>query len=127
MDAPIINDDITEEEEDKIVVDCQRRRSSFSLAKLGLNLPILNFIVIHSCAAPTPPDPVEGTWKLIQCENFEKYLENIGTGPLSMNMVMRANIVVTITQACWFISQWLIILLAMARAIVQSLKLQPGQ
>ena len=48
--------------------------------------------------APPPPDPLEGTWKLIQCENYEKYLEKIGTGPLSLNMVMRANVVLTITQ-----------------------------
>ena len=48
--------------------------------------------------APPPPDPLEGTWKLIQCENYEKYLEKIGTGPLSVNMVMRANVVLTITQ-----------------------------
>ena len=41
---------------------------------------------------------MEGTWKLIQCENYEKYLEKIGTGPLSVNMVMRANVVLTITQ-----------------------------
>lgn len=48
--------------------------------------------------APPPPDPVEGTWKLIQCNNYEKYLEKIGTGPLSLSMVMRANVVLTITQ-----------------------------
>ena len=52
----------------------------------------------HYSLAPAPPDPVEGTWKLIQCENYEKYLEKIGTGPLSVNMVMRANVVLTITQ-----------------------------
>ena len=51
-------------------------------------------------SAPAPPDPLEGTWKLIQCENYEKYLEKIGTGPLSLNMVMRANVVVTIAQVC---------------------------
>ena len=47
---------------------------------------------------------MEGTWKLIQVENYEKYLEKIGTGPLSLNMVMRANVVLTITQVrhhCW--------------------------
>ena len=44
------------------------------------------------------PDPVEGTWKMIQCQDYEKYLEKIGTGPLSLNMVMRARVVVTISQ-----------------------------
>jgi len=70
------------DEVDKVEYNRERRRSSFSLAKL----------------APPPPDPLEGTWKLIQCENYEKYLEKIGTGPLSLNMVMRANVVLTITQ-----------------------------
>ena len=60
----------------------ERRRSSFCLAKL----------------APPPPDPVEGTWKMVQCQKYEKYLEKIGTGPLSLSMVMRARVVVTISQ-----------------------------
>ena len=55
-------------------------------------------IITNIFPAPPPPDPLEGTWKLIQCENYEKYLEKIGTGPLSLNMVMRANVVLTITQ-----------------------------
>ena len=49
-------------------------------------------------SAPAPPDPLEGTWKLVQSENYENYLKKIGTGPLSLNMVMRANVVVTIAQ-----------------------------
>ena len=68
--------------EESVVYNKERRRSSFCLAKL----------------APAPPDPVEGTWKMIQCHHYEKYLEKIGTGPLSLNMVMRARVVVTISQ-----------------------------
>ena len=39
VDSKIKNDDITEEEEKEIVLKCQRRKSSFSLAKLGLHSP----------------------------------------------------------------------------------------
>lgn len=60
----------------------ERRRSSFCLKKL----------------APPRPDPVEGTYKLIGCGNYEKFLQMIGTGPLSLNMVMRASVVLTIMQ-----------------------------
>ena len=59
-----------------------RRRSSFSLKKL----------------APAKPVPVEGTYKLIGCGNYEKFLQAVGTGPLSLNMVMRASVVMSITQ-----------------------------
>ena len=81
---------IEKQEEDTIHTElhnCERRRSSFCLAKL----------------APPPPDPVEGTWKMIQCHEYEKYLEKIGTGPLSLNMVMRARVVLTITQVEQFV------------------------
>ena len=33
-----------------------------------------------------------------QCQDYEKYLAEIGTGPLSRVMVMRASVVVNITQ-----------------------------
>ena len=69
------------DEEARLYIN-ERRRSSFCLAKL----------------APPPPDLVEGTWKMIQCHDYEKYLEKIGTGPLSLNMVMRARVVVTLSQ-----------------------------
>ena len=35
---------------------------------------------------------------LLQCQDYEKYLAEIGTGPLSRVMVMRASVVVNITQ-----------------------------
>ena len=35
---------------------------------------------------------------LLQCKDYEKYLSEIGTGPLSRVMVMRASVVVNITQ-----------------------------
>ena len=69
-------------DEEALLYNNTRRRSSFCLAKL----------------APPPPDPVDGTWKMIQCHDYEKYLEKIGTGPLSLNMVMRARVVVTLSQ-----------------------------
>ena len=69
-------------DEDSPLFNTDRRRSSFSLAKL----------------APPSPDQVEGTWKMIQCQDYEKYLQKIGTGPLSLSMVMRARVVVTISQ-----------------------------
>ena len=65
---------------------------------LGRTTMFVLQIITNISSAPPPPDPLEGTWKLIQCENYEKYLEKIGTGPLSLNMVMRANVVLTITQ-----------------------------
>lgn len=79
---------IKEEEEDSIEEEAakyfqkERRQSSFCLAKL----------------APAPPDPVEGNYKLIQCHDYEQYLAAVGTGPLSRVMVMRASVVVGITQ-----------------------------
>ena len=72
-------------DEEPVLYNKERRQSSFCLAKL----------------APPPPDPVEGTWKMIQCHDYEKYLQKIGTGPLSLNMVMRARVVVTISQV-WY-------------------------
>ena len=90
---------VDEDQVDKIQYNPERRRSSFSLAKLGKRISI-KYLLCNYISAPAPPDPLEGTWKLIQCENYEKYLEKIGTGPLSLNMVMRANVVVTIAQVC---------------------------
>ena len=88
-----------EEDDPKVEYNRERRKSSYCLAKLGFNNTSENdFKLLIIILAPPPPDPVEGTWKLIQCENYEKYLEKIGTGPLSLNMVMRANVVLTITQ-----------------------------
>ena len=48
--------------------------------------------------APAPPDPIEGTYKQVQCQEYEGYLAAIGTGPLSRVMVMRAAVTVSITQ-----------------------------
>ncbi|XP_023333346.1 uncharacterized protein LOC111705120 [Eurytemora carolleeae] len=60
----------------------ERRRSSFCLAKL----------------APPPPDPIEGNYKLLDSQNYQEYLKEIGTGPLSTLMVMRANVRIAIAQ-----------------------------
>ena len=81
-DEEAVTKEVENVEEPPPSFNSERRRSSFCLAKL----------------APPPPDPVEGTWKMIQCTDYEKYLQKIGTGPLSLNMVMRARVVVTIIQ-----------------------------
>ena len=44
------------------------------------------------------PDFLQGTFRLVAAKNYEEFLRKVGTGPLSMNMVMRANIVVTIDK-----------------------------
>ena len=70
-------------EEEALKYNGERRRSSFCLKKL----------------APPSPDNVEGTFKLIGSENYEQFLRMVGCGPLSLNMVMRANVVLTVAQA----------------------------
>ena len=44
------------------------------------------------------PDFLQGTFRLVAAKNYEEFLRKVGTGPLSLNMVMRANIVVTIAK-----------------------------
>ena len=55
--------------------------------------------------APAPPDPIEGTYKQVQCQEYEGYLAAIGTGPLSRVMVMRAAVTVSITQVQYGLRQ----------------------
>ena len=42
---------------------------------------------------------------MLQCKDYEKYLSEIGTGPLSRVMVMRASVVVNITQVLTSVSK----------------------
>jgi len=48
--------------------------------------------------APPLPDPFEGTYKQFQCENYDKFLELVGAGKMTINMVIRAGCVLTISQ-----------------------------
>lgn len=48
--------------------------------------------------APPLPDPFEGTYRQFQCENYDKFLEMVGAGKMTINMVIRAGVVLTITQ-----------------------------
>ena len=60
----------------------ERKHKSFCLAKL----------------APSLPDPLEGTFRQFQSQNYEKFLAMVGAGPMSINMIMRANVVLKINQ-----------------------------
>jgi len=42
--------------------------------------------------------PIEGSYKLVGSINYEDYLGKVGTGPCSMDMVMRADMVLSIEQ-----------------------------
>ena len=60
----------------------ERKHKSFCLAKL----------------APSLPDPLEGTFRQFQSQDYEKFLAMVGAGPMSINMIMRANVVLKISQ-----------------------------
>jgi len=44
------------------------------------------------------PDHLQGAFSLVASHNFDQFLKKIGTGPLSLNMVMRASVILTITK-----------------------------
>ena len=44
------------------------------------------------------PELLQGTFRLVASKNCEQFLRKVGTGPLSVNMVMRANILVSIDK-----------------------------
>jgi len=44
------------------------------------------------------PTVIEGKYKLTASNNYENFLRMIGTGPLSLNMVMRASVFLTISK-----------------------------
>ena len=44
------------------------------------------------------PDLLQGSFRLFASKNYEEFLRNIGTGPLSLNMVMRASSTLTIIK-----------------------------
>jgi len=48
--------------------------------------------------SPQGPDLIEGQYALISSNNFEQYLEAIGTGPMSRTMVMRSKVQLNIGQ-----------------------------
>eukprot|EP00092_Neocalanus_flemingeri_P029285 GFUD01031796.1.p1 GENE.GFUD01031796.1~~GFUD01031796.1.p1 ORF type:complete len:252 (-),score=70.20 GFUD01031796.1:451-1206(-) len=47
---------------------------------------------------PALPDPLEGTFRQFQSNDYEKYLETLGVGPMIISMVIRANMVLKINQ-----------------------------
>jgi len=81
---------ISEEDEDNLEQIKPARR--ISLAKI---------------LAPQGPDLVEGRFTMIGNNNFEQFLEAVGTGPLSRNMVMRAKVTLTISRTPD--RQWIIV------------------
>jgi len=48
--------------------------------------------------SPPGPDMIEGQFAMIASNNYEQFLEAVGTGPLSRNMVMRAKIQMNFLQ-----------------------------
>ena len=71
------------DEDDNIMKSMKERKpKSFCFSKL----------------AQTLPDPLEGTFRQFQSQNYEKYLEMVGAGPMSINMIMRAGVVLKINQ-----------------------------
>ena len=44
------------------------------------------------------PELLQGTFRLVASKNYEQFLRKVGTGPLSVNMVMRASILLSIDK-----------------------------
>ena len=44
------------------------------------------------------PELQEGTFRLVASKNCEQFLRKVGTGPLSVNMVMRASVLLIIDK-----------------------------
>ena len=44
------------------------------------------------------PDLLQGSFRLFASQNYEEFLRKIGTGPRSLNMVMRASSTLTIIK-----------------------------
>ena len=63
----------------------ERKPKSFCLSKLG----------------PVPPDPLEGSYRQFQVENYEAYMEALGAGQMSRNLILRSSVVVQINQVIW--------------------------
>ena len=59
-----------------------KERKSFCVSKLG----------------PVPPDPLEGSYRQFQVENYEAYMEALGAGQMSRNLILRSNVVVKISE-----------------------------
>ena len=71
-----------ERNEDDVKDMKERKPKSFCFAKLAQSLP----------------DPLEGTFRQFQNQNYDKFLEKVGAGPMSISMVMRASVVLKINQ-----------------------------
>ena len=44
------------------------------------------------------PELLQGTFRLVASKNYEQFLRKVGTGPLSVNMVMRASVLLIIDK-----------------------------
>ena len=60
----------------------ERKTKSFCISKLG----------------PVQPDPLEGSYRQFQVENYEAYMEALGAGQMSRNLILRSNVVVQINE-----------------------------
>ena len=60
----------------------ERKPKSFCISKLG----------------PVQPDPLEGSYRQFQVENYEAYMEALGAGQMSRNLILRSNVVVKINE-----------------------------
>ena len=60
----------------------ERKPKSFCISKLG----------------PVLPDPLEGTYRQFQLENYDSYMEALGAGKMSRNMILRSTVVLQINE-----------------------------
>ena len=60
----------------------ERKPRSFCIPKFG----------------PVQPDPLEGSYRLFQVENYGAYMEALGAGEMSRNLILRSNVVVKINE-----------------------------
>ena len=44
------------------------------------------------------PELLQGTFRLVASKDYEEFLRKVGTGPLSVNMVMRASVLLSIDK-----------------------------
>ena len=60
----------------------EKKPRSFCISKLG----------------PVQPDPLEGSYRQFQVENYDAYMEALGAGQMSRNLILRSNVVVSINE-----------------------------
>ena len=61
----------------------EKKPRSFCISKLG----------------PVPPDPLEGSYRQFQVDDqYDAYMEALGAGQTSRNLILRSNVVVKINE-----------------------------